>query len=146
MIKSIPIFIFHTQKSIYSLHNENSGTSENGGPSEFLEVHLHSGTKDKASIMPLPRFQSMVNGSLGEGPQHPLHSFGAQGFLGAAGSFFRRFLTSGFPSAFFAFFAFALNPILPTVSLFRCGKIGGTTSSRKRFHRFDVSSNLSFFN
>ena len=62
-------------------------------------------------MMPLPNFQTIVNGSFGEGPQHPLHSLGRQGFFAATSSFFRRFFTLILPSAFFAWVAFALNPI-----------------------------------
>ena len=53
----------------------------------------------------------MVNGSFGEGPQHPLHSLGRQGFFAAETSFFRRVFSLILPSARFALVAFALNPI-----------------------------------
>ena len=64
-------------------------------------------------MMSLPKVQSIVNESFGGGPQHPLHSLGRQGFLGAATTFFRRFFTLILPSARFALVAFALNPIIP---------------------------------
>ena len=63
------------------------------------------------SLRSLDDVQTVVNGSFGEGPQHPLHSLGRQGFFGAETSFFRRFFSLIFPSARFALVAFALNPI-----------------------------------
>ena len=61
---------------------------------------------------PVPaKYSDYATGLLGEGGQHPLHPWSSQSLSTLVTTFFRRFFNMGFPSATFAFRAFALNPI-----------------------------------